>query len=394
MRTQLAEYDIIRYRPAYRSQLLELQTHMWSQDFARNERYLDWKFYTNPYYDTEPIIHLALHRRQLVGMRAMFWTRWQGGQPTELMRGVSCADAVVHPAHRRRGLLQAMTNMMLVDLSKSGDYAYDVTLSANRLSAALNLKCGWRSAGSLGWVVRQPPPGDVSPWRQVARKLPIVPSVLRWLRSRGRTQIASQSPSPDKQFAALDRTAAAGGTSAGSRISVGRAPRPKEMAALVERTATDGRIRHVRDEQFYAWRFQNPLSEYRFLFYEEERLEGYLVLQMPAVPRGDNWVTFVDWEATRRQIWDDLVRAAMRSVAPNGLAIWSATLQDEAKTLLHKSGFREYVERDDQTAAGFEHSLLVRRTGFEQPNTEWTLGGRCLLDVGDWDLRPIYSDSY
>ena len=36
------------------------------------------------------------------------------------------------------------------------------------------------------------------------------------------------------------------------------------MAELVERSG-DTRIRHVRDSQYFQWRFQNPLSRYRYL---------------------------------------------------------------------------------------------------------------------------------
>ena len=46
---QSAGYEIIKYRPEYRSQVLELQTHMWSPDMNINAAYLDWKYYDNPY---------------------------------------------------------------------------------------------------------------------------------------------------------------------------------------------------------------------------------------------------------------------------------------------------------------------------------------------------------
>jgi hypothetical protein len=35
----------------------------------------------------------------------------------------------------------------------------------------------------------------------------------------------------------------------------------------------------VRDQRYLAWRFLNPRSLYRFLFWEASKLEGYLVLQ-------------------------------------------------------------------------------------------------------------------
>jgi hypothetical protein len=46
------------------------------------------------------------------------------------------------------------------------------------------------------------------------------------------------------------------------------------MADLVRRLGHDGRLRHVRDERYLAWRYRNPLYEYRFLVRESDRLEG------------------------------------------------------------------------------------------------------------------------
>ena len=70
------------------------------------------------------------------------------------------------------------------------------------------------------------------------------------------------------------------------------------MAELAERIGYDGRIRHVRDEQYFSWRFQNPLSEYRFLFWDNGRLDGYLVLYRKVYPPGNDELAYiVDWDA-------------------------------------------------------------------------------------------------
>ena len=77
------------------------------------------------------------------------------------------------------------------------------------------------------------------------------------------------------------------------------------MAELVERLGHDGRIRHVRDREYFAWRFLNPRASYRFLYAQSARLEGYLVLA--AQPGRPDWgVRLVDWEAV-----DDRVRRAL-----------------------------------------------------------------------------------
>ena len=98
-----------------------------------------------------------------------------------------------------------------------------------------------------------------------------------------------------------------------SRVTLSKTARPRAMAELAERIGYDGRIRHVRDEQYFSWRFQNPLSEYRFLFWDNGRLDGYLVLYMKVYPPGDDeWAYIVDWDAINGNVWHDLLQAAIQ----------------------------------------------------------------------------------
>jgi hypothetical protein len=80
-----------------------------------------------------------------------------------------------------------------------------------------------------------------------------------------------------------------------TRVTVAHAPRPDAMAALVRRLGHDGRLRHVRDVEYFSWRFQNPLATYRFLFHGGEQPDGYLVLEASTSDLSDrNTVTIVD----------------------------------------------------------------------------------------------------
>ena len=82
------------------------------------------------------------------------------------------------------------------------------------------------------------------------------------------------------------------------------------MADLVARQAYDGRIRHVRDARYLAWRFQNPLHEYRFLLAGGDRLHGYLVLQAYRLSR-HGAANIVDWEASDPAVRRALLHAAV-----------------------------------------------------------------------------------
>jgi hypothetical protein len=52
------EYEIVKYCPEFKQQVLKLQTHLWSPDVTVNSAYLEWKYERNPYMKT-PFIHLV-----------------------------------------------------------------------------------------------------------------------------------------------------------------------------------------------------------------------------------------------------------------------------------------------------------------------------------------------
>jgi hypothetical protein len=93
------EYEIQKYRPEFRDQVLALQTHLWGPDRKANSAYLSWKHAQNPYVE-EPLIYLVLCEGTVVGMRAFFGARWQIGEPGQTFPGLCGGDMVVAPEHR------------------------------------------------------------------------------------------------------------------------------------------------------------------------------------------------------------------------------------------------------------------------------------------------------
>jgi hypothetical protein len=166
-------------------------------------------------------------------------------------------------------------------------------------------------------------------------------------------------------------------------------PRPEAMAMLVSRQGNDGRIRHIRDQQFYAWRYQNPLSVYRFLFWEKAKLKGFLVLQQ--VDTYSNAAYIVDWEATSVEVFSDLLLAIIRWGGFSSIEIWSVTLADDMIEVLTKHGFYVAGKSRSSDTTPFFPPIIVKTL---HPGSSWSMGGRDLLDISNWDLRPIYSDVY
>jgi hypothetical protein len=267
-----------------------------------------------------------------------------------------------------------------------GDFPYLFSLSASTTTQMVSLRTGFRSAGSPEVANRRTTKRLVSDrLRRWLLRLPLV-----WRLANGGSGAA--------HFRDLDRDSPLERRNMSGQVSVQREPRPGAMADLVARIGTDGRIRQVRDEAYFAWRFRDPLSVYRFVFWADLRLEGYLVLQAPA-RRPARLVNIVDWEASDARVREELLRAALRWGGFDALATWSRSLPADARALLQRNGFRL---ADPPASLGRAYRLdiarprvLERGVGSEAlRQDDWALAGRRLLDLDDWDLRMIYSDGY
>jgi GNAT superfamily N-acetyltransferase len=340
-----SDYEIVGYRPEFRAQILQLQQHLWGPDANVNSAYLKWKYEENPYLNTT-LIYVALYKEKVVGMRGFYGATWEVGDARVF--ALCAGDLVVDPEHRRRGLFRRIMATALHDLATRG-YLYVFSLSASVITKAGSLTMGWRPVGSL--------------------------KPMDW-NLGGRVSSADRA----RPFDELERTARAGK----SNVTIGLAPRPEPMAELVERIGYQGKIRHVRDSEYFAWRFRNPLSSYRFLFWGEPRLEGYLVLQR-RIYSDKLWVNILDWEFVDDGVGAELLRAAVDWGGFDKITIWSATLSESAKATLKSNRFKYFASIP---------TVLVKGVQDQIENAEWTLKDLRLLDIGSWDLRMVYSDGY
>jgi len=363
-------YEIVGYDPAFKPQLLELQKHLWGAHDALNARYFEWKYEVNPYI-REPHIYMALLNGRPVAMRGMHGSRWEAGTPTAPETILCAGDTVVEPDHRGRGLFTRIMDFALADLAGK-DVSYLFSLSTSPATRLGSLATGWGGPGPLRRMGRGQQPTRWTRLWNAARRAPGVASLAPW-----------------KPFARLDRylTGSAGRLEGG--ISVTAAPHPEAMADLIRRIGHDGRIRHARDTTYLAWRFQNPRSTYRFCFLNRDRLQAYLVLQTRSYSSTNRIVRIVDWEGETSDARRALVQAALGDLVAVPAEVTAASFSPEDRTTLQRVGF---VDRKIESAAGGQSTILIRpiaHPGVERP---WRFGGRDLLDMTSWDMRPIYAD--
>jgi hypothetical protein len=387
-------YDIVRYSSEYAQQVAELQTHHWHGDLAVNQAHFEWKYLQNPYIKPA-IVHLAIADGRVVGMRGMFGSRWEvNGRPEAFV--VPCtSDLVILPGHRSVALIMRISQASVDDLAGLG-YDYVFSLSAGPVTQRASVRAGFRSLGAIETTVRSVPAAPAvrssTVLRDYASRLPVVPvayrrirHVMRWIRPQAKELRY-------RTFGALDRNHAAAGRTRDD-LSLEATPRPAAMTALIRRLAWDGRIRHVRDEQYLTWRYASPRSRFRFLFAGGSDLDGYLALRASAFSRGDR-AEIVDWEGTTLELRTRLLAAAIAWGEFSELSIWSGTLAPDVQVVLRDHGFKPPPQQPQPSDKGeLPPTILLRPVDRDKLKVkDWSIGGRPLLDLGNWDLRMIYRD--
>ena len=196
--------------------------------------------------------------------------RLEAGKPSRTFTLLIAGDALVAPDCRDRGLVSRILKAAYGDLAER-EYDYVVSLGgASRINALGLMALGWKSGGGLQPMGRTSTAAKRS--RNVRQTLKRIP--LLWRFGEARSLYFADQRRP---FRHLDRMSLGTGVGAHPRLSW-RGPRAStRWSNLVLRHGHDGRIRYVRDREYLAWRFQNPLGDYRFLYWEDSaprRLSG------------------------------------------------------------------------------------------------------------------------
>jgi GNAT superfamily N-acetyltransferase len=368
-----APYEIVRYRPELKKQVVELHRHLIRFDQSLSAPYLEWKYERNPYLE-QPLIYLGLSEGRVIGMRGMCGAVWQVGSPPESFLALCAGDFVIAPEHRNKELATRLMRAAFEDLAASGQ-EYVFSLSGGPVTVLASLATGWKSVGSMKPVGRRSVRRRVRSWMSEQRFL--------WRYAKKLLSVRERQP-----FSGLDTAGGRRRGDVGPRVTFDRAPRCEAMAKLAGRLGHDGRFRHVRDGRYFSWRFQNPIRVYRFLYWEDVRLEGYLVLQRDLTRPNLTRTNIVDWEASDNRVRAELLEAAIAWGGFHELVTWAAALPRESQPVLSAAGF-EPVDQA-KTARGLP-CVLVRPVREDRLGEDWTIAGRRLLDPANWDLRMLYS---
>lgn len=376
----MSDIEIITYDQSLREGVIDYRGRSYEVPFPESREYLHWKYECNPYL-TEPIYYLARAEGRIVGMRGVYGTRWEFGAGRTAVTLPCADDFAVDPEYRNRGVMSMIMREALPDLARRG-FDYVINTSAGRITAMSSLAAGWRSAGAVEPLVRRT--RDEWVRHRVRNRMRKTRFVWRLVPGSGATIVSSPKP-----LQRVDRMEPVTTHDRGV-ITASRDARAPEMADLVARLPYDGRIRHVRDTTYLAWRYRNPIRQYRFFYYERDgRLEGYLVLgryvecQLPTLP-----YQMVDWEGSSEAVRAELLRLATRVANIPALGAWAAGYSSADRAIMQRAGF---VPTDLDARKRGLPCILVKNLHPGVAPESWILGDASIIDPQRWDMRLIYT---
>lgn len=373
---EIDRYDSLQQEPL--SHLLQL---LWSPDADLNARHLEWKYERNPYAGS--CIYVARESGRLVAMRGFFGARYFTGDGA-IMPGVMCAgDLVIAPEYRGRGVFTRIMTRALEDFA-GGDVEFLLNFSADASVRLGSLAAGWGSTAPVARFRRS----DAAETSRRSMPPIVRERAVSFVRSVERSQTVAGSLvrrfTRWAPFAALDRMA-----KLDSSVTVAARSRPEEMANLIRRVEKDGRIRHVRDETYFRWRFGSPLSDYRFFFLGTETIDAYLVMRARHYPMRGKAIRIGDWVGVNGEARAAVMLAVLAALPRGAIEVWASSLTEEDRTLLRANSF---VEEDARNAAKYSPAVLSRPVASPIPPRPWLFGGRDILDIDSWNLRLLDSD--
>lgn len=367
-------FEIIRYRPEHKAQILNLQRQHWGTDDAKNAAYFAWKYEAQSGSEA-PFIYVAMQGHDVIGMRGFWKTAWKVGAADAAIHMMAAGDLVVAHEFRGKGLFPRIMKFAEADLVSHG-HRFMINLSAGPATYLLSLRQGWRKVGAYRSLRLQTPRVDIkASVRASLRKVPVL-----WRYADGEFFQTKNA------FRHFDKRPAGR-----SGIEIDKIPRPEMMARLVRAMEQAGKIALWRDENYFSWRFLNPRHEYRFLFANDGASEGYLVLEARKGASGYG-INIVDWEATDSATKKALLEVATEAAHEDSLSVWSTPEGANDHSFLIDAGFREI-----DLSRGIQHytpSVLIKPIGGAPPGMEYMFGGLDPLIQKNWNLQMILSDNH
>ena len=333
-------------------QIAALESTLIDAGPRQSRRYLRWKYWENPLI-TSPLIFVVRLGREIVGMRGMYGTSWTLGPGYDPTVFPHADDLVIDPDHRNRGLFLLIHRAMVAEARQRG-FGAILSLSGVTATQELSLVCGYRALGDLDGLHR-PTTTNPSVLRRGEGR------IMRTVRTRGGWSPAFAWGTTVNGF--CRRLAS---SSHDGHIEISATADLASMSSLAARVEPE-RLRADRGEAFLRWRLANPDHIYRFVYWRDTVLRGYLVLSWDVMR--PHRVTIAEIAADADDVVADLV-GALGHPTDREYTIMSATLSDAQERIIRSAGFVVDPETTNEARRQFLYLPLTQDSPFEPPSDD------------------------
>jgi GNAT superfamily N-acetyltransferase len=307
---------------------------------------LNWKYSENPFLATPSFI-VVRHLGEIVGMRGFYGGKWNLAENEAATIQPHADDLIIHPDHRNRGLYWEIHNASLQWAKRNG-FRTLVSLSAGQATQQLSLAAGWQEVGDLENIYRSVvTPSTYRPLYSYARR-----AKNRFRKIAARSRSNRSSPPSNRS---LNKALATIITIKTPRIEVSSEADYLGMSSLSE-SARSAEFGSPRSEVFLRWRLKNPVKKYRFVYWRDSSLRGYVMLSWS---QEDPYrITVADYAVESPDIFYELLDALVCS-RRGDFSMMSSTLLDSLLRTAENLGFQS----DPNFKKGTQRRFMIYALG-------------------------------
>jgi len=333
------DYSVETFRDSDLSAAASLHAYLQPRERGANERYLRWKYFENPFI-RKPLITVVRYGSEIVAMEGLMGMAWSGGSGEDSEVLPQFDDLIVHPDHRRRGLTTLLFQRSR-ETSLDQGYRAMISMSGGDVSQSIALTRGWVEVRELKviYLVRGDRAESID--RRVPRLRPVASQAKSLARRFGYPKLA---PPPDRFVdAAMEPI-----LGPNPHVTVSAEADVEAMSALA---VTVGRHASVRSADFLRWRLGNPDRNYRFVYWRDTHLRGYLIVGWK--PEDRHRAMIIDHCCEDASVFTELLHAVTR-IRRCDIELMASTLPHQEADVAHRLGFR----RDPECTFGKRRFLL------------------------------------
>ncbi len=273
------EFTFKKYSPEYKEQVIELLGNLWDFNDDMKLKYFKWKYEDNPYTDGVEG-YIALDGNKVIAYRGCMVEPIFINGSTHLV--ALMGDMVTHPNYRRMGLFQNTTKYCINELEKNPKFLFCISSSSGGPTSGGHLKLGGIPMSERKHLFRINLNGILA-------------------KICGKPKIFSKRIIEKNEIKIVITD-------------------EKDIEGMISIPYNSTKYSHIRNREFYNWRFGNPRANYVFAYlYKNNIMEAYIAFKDIGNARYD----IIDFNQSINGGINELLNAFSKATHPTYISLWT-----------------------------------------------------------------------